>query len=341
MNNWDTPRPGGSVIRHFAVTSDILLSSGKAGFDHSRPHTAYIPREALAGAKVPVIYLLAPWTGAGRSMFNWEPFREDLASRFDRLISTKAIPPCVVICPDLFVDYGGSQYLNSSWVGHHADHIIKELIPYVETHFPVLKGTRHRGVMGRSSGGFGALRFAMDFDDVFAAVACHAGDMGFEWVYRRSLIDLCVGLNKIRDPLAWMEELKKQKKMSGFDTHVLMMLGMCAFYSPNPKSALGFDLPITLRDGEIIEDVWNKWLAHDPVEIIKDARAQERLGSLKHLFIDCGNRDQYFLQYGSRQFNGKLKKLGIEHKYAEFDDNHSGTAYRYDESLPGMLSALT
>jgi enterochelin esterase family protein len=273
-------------------------------------------------------------------MFNWEPLKEDLASRLDRLIDANIIPPCVVVCPDLYIDYGGSQYINSEWVGNHGDHIVQELIPYVENNFPVLPGSRHRCVLGRSSGGFGALRLAMDYDDTFAAVGCHAGDMGFEWVYRRSLIDICVGLSKIRDPLLWQEDLRKQKKQSGFDTHVLMMLGMCAFYSPNPRTSLGFDVPISIRNGEIIEPIWQRWIEHDPLNRIENQKVTDRLGRLKSLFIDCGNRDQYFLQYGSRQFSAKAKDLGIPHTYQEFDDNHSGTSYRYDESLPILVNAI-
>jgi enterochelin esterase-like enzyme len=338
--SWDIPHESGAVVRHFSIHSEILQGSSKAGFPARRTHTAFIPSECIAGQKAPILYLFAPWTSAGRTMFNWEPFREDLASRLSRLISSKQIPPCIVVCPDLFVDFGGSQYINSSWIGNHADHIVNELIPFVENQFPVLKGVQHRAALGRSSGGFGALRFAMDYDESFAAIACHAGDMGFEWVYRRSLIDICTGLTKFQDPVIYMTELRKQKKLTGFDTHVLMMLGMCAFYSPNPDTHAGFDLPISLRNGEIIEPIWAKWMSHDPLERIKSSIVQERLGKLKRLFIDCGNRDQYFLQYGARQLNAKLKTLGISHTYGEYDDNHSGTAYRFDESLPQLLSVL-
>jgi enterochelin esterase family protein len=341
QKTWDIPHESGAIIRHFTLASRILTATSKAGFHSARTHAAFLPAGITDQAQLPVVYLLAPWTSAGRTMFNWEPFREDLPSRLSRLIAQKTIPPCIVICPDLYIDYGGSQYINSEWVGHHADHLIHELIPFVEQNFPVKKGYQHRTALGRSSGGFGALRFALDFDDAFAAVGCHAGDMGFEWTYRRSLIDICSGLYKFQDPVIWMSELKKQKKLSGFDTHVLMMLGMAAFYSPNLSNPAGFDLPITLRNGEIIESVWNRWLSHDPLEIINESRSQERLGKLKTLFIDCGNRDQYFLHYGARQFSAKLQKLGITHSYYEFDDNHSGTAYRFDESLPKLLSAIS
>ncbi len=341
VNSWDIPHESGAIIRYFTLKSDVLERTCKAGFSSNRTHAVYIPKAADPASPLPIVYLLAPWTSAGRTMFNWEPFREDLPTRLGRLIDQKVIPPCIVVSPDLFIDYGGSQFINSTWIGHHADHVLDELIPYVEKNFPVKKGWRHRAVMGRSSGGFGALRFALDRDSTFAAVACHAGDIGFEWTYRRSLIDICTGLYKYQDPLIWMTELKKQKKISGFDTHILMMLGMAAFYSPNPGQPVGFDLPITLRNGEIIESVWARWLQNDPLEIINTSKAQDRMGALKCLFLDCGNRDQYFLHFGARQFSEKLKKAGIKHSYAEFDDNHSGTSYRFDDSLPHVLAAIS
>jgi hypothetical protein len=59
------------------------------------------------------------------------------------------------------------------------------------------------------------------------------------------------------------------------------------------------------------------------------------------LFIDCGSRDQYHLQYPARGLKRKLVDLGIEHRYEEFDDNHSGIDYRMDVSLPFLFEAAT
>ena len=123
MNFADQILDDGAAIRRFSIASDILKNTSRAGYSHFRPHTAYLPAEALKGQKLPTIYMLASWLGAGRSMFNWEPFREDLATRLSRLMNNKLMPPCVIICPDLYIDFGGSQYINSSFVGNHADHI--------------------------------------------------------------------------------------------------------------------------------------------------------------------------------------------------------------------------
>ena len=93
MNDFDQMLPNNAVIRHFEMTSQILEKTSRGKFEARRPHTAYIPAEALAGKKVPTIYILASWLGAGRSMFQWEPFREDLGSRLGRLMDSGVVPP--------------------------------------------------------------------------------------------------------------------------------------------------------------------------------------------------------------------------------------------------------
>ena len=339
MKFWDTPHASGAMIRSVLFESRILTNV-PANFPSVRPHSIFLPPEA-SSQKLPVLYCLAPWTNAGRNALAWEPFKEDLPSRLMRLISDKLMPPCIVVCPDLFIDYGGSQFVDSAWVGDHGRHLIEELVPWVEQNLPVLPGTRYRGAFGRSSGGFGALRLAMDNPGSFSAVACHSGDMGFDWVYRRSLIDLCTALVKYSNPLQYLEFIQSQKKISGWDIHIMMLLGMCAFYSPNVQIPWGFDLPIDIRTGQVDEAVWGRWVDHDPVAMIRRQNTIDALSKLKFLYIDCGNRDQYFLQYGSRQFTKGLSRAGVEHLYTEFDDNHSGTSYRFDESLPKMLTSMT
>ncbi len=67
----------------------------------------------------------------------------------------------------------------------------------------------------------------------------------------------------------------------------------------------------------------------------------ENLRSLKGLYIDCGERDQFNLVYGARRFTRRLDALGIAHRYDEFPDNHSSVDYRMDESLPFLAHALS
>ena len=327
----------GEVVQRFFTSA--LLKGNRAGMTEERPVPVYLPPSAATAknTQFPVLYCLAPWTNAGRTQFDWRPFKESLPDRLERLFAA-GMPECVVVAPDLYTDFGGSQYIDSEYFGPHASHLVQELFPYIEQNFPVLPGAKHRGVFGRSSGGFGGLRLAMDFTGSVAAVACHSGDMGFDLLFGSDYATLAKALQRYGcDPNEFLDRIADTPKLSGRDVHVLMLLGCSGFYSPSAAN-LGFDLPIDLKTGALQNDVIEKWRTHDPVRRIEATHAN--LKKLSYLFIECGQRDQYNLLYGARQLRERLEEYDVKHEYAEFDDDHSGTDYRYDVSLPKMVQVL-
>jgi len=64
------------------------------------------------------------------------------------------------------------------------------------------------------------------------------------------------------------------------------------------------------------------------------------LHNLAALWIDCGDKDQYHIQYGSRLLVKRLADLEVEHHWEEFDGTHSGIDHRLDLSLPFLSKAL-
>src|SRR5690606_11141551 len=113
---------------------------------------------------------------------------------------------------------------------------------------------------------------------------------------------------------------------------------MAATDDPDPDAPLGFHLPFDPVTSEVDESRWKKWLRHDPVRLV--ARHREKLKSLRGLIIDCGDRDQYHIHYGTRQLSRRSKDAGIRHTYEEFPDERSGIDYRLDRSLPFLYQAL-
>jgi hypothetical protein len=139
---------------------------------------------------------------------------------------------------------------------------------------------------------------------------------------------------------AFMDKIQSDKKMSGSDMHILMILAMAATYDPDPTQPFGVRLPVTSDTCELIEDRWQNWLAWDPVKMIDRQDVQENLRNLRGLYVDCGARDQYKLVFGARQLMKRLEELGINHHYEEFPDNHSSVNYRMDVSLPYLYEAI-
>ena len=62
--------------------------------------------------------------------------------------------------------------------------------------------------------------------------------------------------------------------------------------------------------------------------------------NLPPIWIDVGNADQYYSQYGLRQLHSTLIELDIEHEWEEFAGTHSGIDHRLDLSLPWLYSHL-
>ena len=323
------------------VTFDSqLLRDNPLGDPHQREVAVYLPAGYGEGARhYPVLYDLAGYTGSGIAHLNWKNFSENHIERLDRLIGSGALDPVIVVFPDFFTALGGNQYINSSALGPYADVLTRELVPFIESIFRVAPGKEHRGLFGKSSGGYGALIHGMRYSQHWGAVACHSGDMYFDFGY---WLDFPVLLNTLakheRSVPQFLAAFDSKHKQSGEDIHALMLIAMAATYDPDPSTELGFHLPVDLYTGERNEQRWQKWLRHDPIHLVEECA--EALRSLSLLFIDCGSRDQYHLHYGARILHRKLNEAGVEHIYEEFDDNHSSIDYRLDRSLPLLVQAL-
>lgn len=259
--------------------------------------------------------------------FNDSAFSPDFAERMDKLISTGVIKPMIAVLPDCFTRYGGSQFLNSTATGNYEDYIAQEIVAFADENFRTIPARNSRAVTGKSSGGYGALIMGMRHSDVFGLVASISGDAYFEHCY---LPDIPKAFRAIKGNPAklvekfWDEEANKGKD----DFSGLNIIGMSACYSPNGTN---FDLPYDLKTGEIRADVWEKWLAHDPVRLVE--KYHENLKTLKLIFIDAGTRDEFALDLGARILCERLEKSGVPHVHEEFDGGHFNISYRYNRSL--------
>ena len=315
--------------------------------------------------RYPVFYDLAGFTGSGPARLNWKPFGENMAERLERLVHEKKIGPVIVVFPDCFTSLGGNQYINSSALGRYDDYLNLEIVPFVDGMFRTKSSAKHRACFGKSSGGYGAMVQGMNHPEVWGAVANLSGDAYFDFIYRRDWPNTLDALAKYRVASYSPKEGSKseqgrrelvkhgmddgrikrflkatwaREKVSSSEGHCLMNLCMAATYDADPKAPLGFRVPFDMDTGELIEARWKRWLAHDPINLVK--RFGSNLKKLQGVWIECGTRDQYFIHYGSRILSERLHDLGVAHVYEEFDDNHSDLDYRLDRSLPFLFKAI-
>lgn len=313
-------------VKSLKIKSEVLKDN-PLGDPHERELFVYLPPGyETDGEEYPVVYCLTGFTGRGKMLLNDSAFSPNMAERLDRLIAQKAIRPMIVVMPDCFTYYGGSQYINSTATGRYEDHLTNEIVPFVDENFRTIKDTNSRAVMGKSSGGYGALIMGMRHADKFGLVSSISGDAYFEHCY---LPDMPKAFKAIKgDAAAFMKKFWSEEKKGKNDFPGLNIIGMSACYSPNGS---GFDLPFDLKTGELLNDVWERWLEHDPVRLVE--KYADQLKSLKLLFIDAGNRDEFSLDVGAKILCDRFAKHDINHISEEFDDGHFNISYRYDRSL--------
>ena len=346
-------------------TSKVLVDN-RLGDPHVRQLPVWLPPQYLAARgrrRFPVLFDLVGYTGSGFSHVAWRGFDESIPEQAARLIAERKMGPAIIVFPDCFTALGGNQYINSSAIGRYADYLIRELVPFVDAEFRTLASREHRGCFGKSSGGYGAIIHAMKYAEHWGAIADHSGDAYFDFVYRGEWPKTLNQLARHRRPAQKPGRYSVEKATAGltpglddgrirrFLEHVwatknpgndeimaLMLVAMAASYDPAPSAPNGFKVPFDLETGELIESRWRRWLAHDPIHMVKEYR--HNLKSMRGIFIDCGWRDQFQIHYGTRLLSRELSKHKVAHVYQEFDATHSGIDYRMDVSLPFLYRAL-
>jgi S-formylglutathione hydrolase FrmB len=334
-------RTRGRVIKDHLVSQ--VLSSNPLADPAERDLLVYLPPsyERSPGQRYPVVFALADYSGSDASLQNWLPFQPTLSDQLDLLRARGLLGVgLIIVMPDCFTSYEGSQYANSPAVGHYDDYLVEELFPYIDRTYRTL-GEGRRGIFGKSSGGYGALRGGVccilisgvplpgtaatcssscAMQAIFPPFARSSSAGGLEALYKAFLIR--------------MQQTEE-------DMIALNVIAMAACYSPDPELApFPFRLPFDLKTCERLPDVWERWQANDPVRMVEDRRVQEAQRSLKLLYFDCGSRDQYQLHFGARLLGQKLIQAGILYEYEEFDDDHTNIAYRYNVSLPKFAQVL-
>ena len=324
-------------VERVAFTSEVLKSN-PCGDPATRMVPVYLPTgyDDSSSARYPVIFCLTGYTGRGVMLLNEDGWAPNIAERMDRLIAARSAKPMILVLPDCFTRFGGSQYIDSSATGRYEEHLVRELVPWADRTYRTRPD--RRGVMGKSSGGFGAITHGMRNPDVFHAVACHSGDMLFEYCYLPDFPKFLNGVQKAGGVGAFFRRFEESPRKKQEDLTVLNILAMAACYSPDPSCELGIALPFDLRTGRLREDVWARWLAWDPARLV--GRYESALRSLRLLFIDCGIKDEWNLHFGARILVEELAARGIPHRHEEFDDGHMQITYRYDVSLAALSEAL-
>lgn len=326
------------------VSADLVrseaLEGNALGDPAERPVAVYLPPDYNGTSRrYPTLYLLHGYTGNASALLSARPWEVNAFQWIDRLIAQKRMPPALLVAVDGFTRLGGSQYVDSIHNGNYATYTVRDVIGYVDSHYRTVAGEGGRAVLGKSSGGFGAMHLVMEHPGAFCAFASHSGDSYFRYAHPPSFPDVQRTLERHDfDVAAFVESFESKNKRSVAEYLTMEMLGYAAAYSPRSGRAFDIDLPFESNSGELREDVFARWLAFDPAERV--AVRRNELGRLRLRYLDCGRRDEYGLDVGARVIARRIRELDLDVRHEEFDDDHRNVAYRYETSLPALAAVL-
>ena len=332
----DPLRFAGRVELHELDSS--VLDGGRYGDPTRRQLAVYVPPGA--DEALPVVLLLPGFTGDWTSFLETHPWREGVVKAYDRGVAAGQLAPALLVMPDCFTRVGGSQFVDSSLLGSYERYLTEEVLPFVDKHYPTALSMR-RGLVGKSSGGFGAMRLSMRHPKLFGAAASISGDVEFELGYAAEFPAALRGLvAHDMDPARFLAAFFAKPELKGDDHAVLNTLAMAACYSPAPDTELGFELPFELEACTRIDAVWQRWLAFDPLQMIESERYQAAWRGLDLLHLECGRADQFHLQWGLRRLHQRLDALSIPHAHVEHAGSHFDINDRYPPAIDAVAQAL-
>ena len=324
------------------VISSPALAGNPLGDPAQRPLWVYLPPQYDADQerRFPTVYVIQGYTGFLTMWENRSAFRLSTPEAVDDLFSTGKAPPCIVVYVDAWTTYGGSQFVDSPGTGRYHTYLCDEVVPFVDARYRTLDDPAHRGIQGKSSGGFGAMITPMLRPDLFGAFATHAGDALYECCY---IPEFPKAVRALRpwdgDIEAWWQDFRTRPAFTRSEDHLLvMMLGVSACFSADDAGVpqLPFD-PLTAA---LRPEVWARWLAWDPVRMVPDHA--DALRALRAVWIDAGTRDEWYLDLGAAAFRDALASIGVsEARFELFDGTHGGTSWRYPLSLAFLADRLS
>jgi S-formylglutathione hydrolase FrmB len=325
------------------VVASELLRGNPLGDPAERPVWVYLPPgyDDEPGRRYPSVYVIQGYNGYVTTWANRSAFRQPFPETADAVFARGEAPPAIVAYVDAWTKFGGSQFVDSPGTGRYHSYLCDEVVPWVDARYRTLPGAAHRAIMGKSSGGFGAMITPMLRPDLFGALATHAGDSLYEMSYVKEFGKAVRHLRGYdADIWRWWADFTSRTPFTKEeDGNLLMLLGVSACFSARQDGTV--ELPFDPRTGVLRPEPWQRWLDWDPVRMVpKHADALRSVGAI---WIDAGTRDEWFLDLGASAFRAALLEHGVAEdviRFELFDGGHGGIDYRYPMSLAWLCQRI-
>jgi S-formylglutathione hydrolase FrmB len=308
----------GTLLRHDLHAR--ALEGNALGDPATRPLIVHTP--AGAPRALPLVLVLH---GSGADVGSW--FVDDAAldrsvHAVERAVGAGA-RPAIVAYVDAWTSLGGSQYLDTHAIGAYQSYLVDDVIPFLVQRYRPAGGL---AIIGHSSGGYGALRLALDRPGTVTRLAALAPDALFEGVH---LATHMPAVRRLHDAyhgsygILWEHRSRRGPAATSDgdrDAPALDQYLLAAAYSwPH----LLFDT----TTGELDLEVWAAWLRHDPLRMIREPRHQKALSVLEQVHLVGGRRDHYYADAAVRALANALRERSVPVTVHIPDADHADIAH--------------
>jgi S-formylglutathione hydrolase FrmB len=288
------------------------LEGNLSGEPADRDVSIYLPPsyQSQPNRRYAVVYLLHGYTNSDVGWFGPESRGSfangnTITAAADRAFVGSGTQDLILVMPNAYTIYQGSMFSNSVTTGDWEGFIAKDLVAYMDSHYRTIPDRASRGLAGHSMGGYGTVRIAAKYPQVFSSI------------YILSACCLTASLNPNPQGSAAAAALKGPEDAKGAARGLATLLAEAAAWSPNPQNPpFYFDLPA--KDGKIQPAVVAKWIANAPLAMI-----DQYASNLKtlNIGIDVGDKDG--LAASNRELNRVLNGYGIHTAFEVYDGDHT------------------
>lgn len=219
-----------------------------------------LPPDYDAGdSRYPVLYLLHGY------MQNYTVWGRSLGAAF----YARQIGDLIVVVPDA----GNSWYINfaesaDGQLNRWEDHIMEDLVGYVDANFRTEARREGRAIAGLSMGGYGALTLALRHPDKFVSVASTSGALAHA---RNRAAAIEAG-----QPAPRPRDMNSTPEMARADAMIAQLIDIPGFSTQDERNPRGVDFT-TVEQAR----------AYDPFHIIYQVPKSQ----LPHIYLDSGMED--------------------------------------------------
>ena len=282
--------------------------------------------------RYPVVYLLHGGLATNRVWLGESYLSLNIKTMMDRLTTDGEVREMILVMPEANTVFETNFYVNTPVLGNYEEYIVHELVQHIDANYRTLAQQQSRGIVGHSSGGYGAVYLGMNHPEVYAAVYGHEFPIDFEQMFQAG--------NPQATEIFTTGDWDAFQKANAFTKFEFLQP---ASFSPNPdKPPFYCDWPWVEDGNELKRDeaVWQRWLAFDPSTVVNSLA--RNLSQLRGFKFDAGSESVFDNVPPMQAFSNTLTDLGISHEFEVFDGGHTDRARARMESaiLPFFSEVL-